>query len=75
MDLTLESFMESLSSVPYDEDFTSKKLKFASGKAGDTIPGSLYFESGRIRLGHKNGPKISRHEKTHRYLLGKMSRA
>jgi hypothetical protein len=69
MDMTLESFLELLRSIPYRADLTPETLKFASGKAGDTMPGSLYFESGRIRLAHKDGPKISKHERIRRYSL------
>ena len=67
--MTLESLIESLSSVPYDSDLTPETLELASGKAGNTMPGSLYFKSGRIRLDHKNGPKISKHERIRRYSL------
>jgi hypothetical protein len=67
--MTLERFMESLSGVPYDDDLTPETLEFASGRAGASMPGSLYFESGRIRLVHDKGPKISKHEGIRRYSL------
>lgn len=61
--------MELLSSVSYDADLTAETLEFASGKPGTSMPGSLYFESGRIRLVHENGPKIVKHEGIRRYSL------
>ena len=62
--------MESLSSVPDDADLTPETLEFASEKTGASMPGSLYFKSGRISLHHKeNGPKISKHERICRYSL------
>jgi|GEM_PF-3242017 len=67
--MNLERFMGSLSDVPYDADLTSGTLEFASKTTEDSTPGSLYFRSGRIRLHHRKGPKISKHEGIHRYPL------
>jgi hypothetical protein len=67
--MTLKSLIESLSSVPYDPDLTPETLEFASGTTGASMPGSLYFKSGRVRLVHPKGPKISKHKRISRYSL------
>lgn len=69
MNMTLLTFIASLSSVPYDPDFAPETLEFASGRAGARMPGSLYFKSGRIRLVHSKGPKILKHKQISRYSL------
>jgi hypothetical protein len=69
--MSLESILTLLSRVPYDADLTSETLEFASGKPQNSMLGSLYFKSGRIRLVHPRGPKISKHERIRRYSLDK----
>jgi hypothetical protein len=47
--------------TPRDPDFTPDKLQFASSDGSRSMPGSLYFSSGRrIRLCHPDGPEVSR---------------
>jgi hypothetical protein len=50
-------------------------LRFASGDPETAgMPGSLYFEKGRIRLVHKNGPQVKYHENPMRYTITQKGR-